>query len=155
MTSSLLIHAMSLAVSDLRRDKNCSTDGRLVEQVRRVMSEWWLLWSLVAARCTILSWTIACMFPLLERDIRAYRHHVAVAGCILSATVDTATLFPCHAVLQLMASHVYICLDRLLQFSAHLGVISSLRPAQILRYSHLRSRFLISNDLLGKDYITP
>lgn len=80
MTLSLLMHAMLLAVSDLRRDKNCSTDGRLVEQVRRVMSEWWLLCSLVAARCTILSWTIACMFPLLERDIRVYRHHVAVAG---------------------------------------------------------------------------
>ena len=58
MTSSLLMHAMSLAVSDLRRDKNCSTDGRLVQQDRRVVSEWWLLCSLVASRCTMLSWTI-------------------------------------------------------------------------------------------------
>lgn len=73
----------------------------------------------------------------------------------LSAAVETANLFPCLAVLQLMASHAYMCLGRLLQFSAHLGVISSLRPAQISRYSHLGSRFLISDVFLGLVALNP
>lgn len=49
-----------------------------------------------------------------------------------------------------MASHVHMCLGRLLQFSARLGAISSLRPTQISRYSHFRSQFLISDGFLER-----